>query len=55
MAAQEKTKVTKNGQIKTINKKDVKDYIAAGWQEVKTSTNPFANAAYGTLNTPLKK
>ncbi len=53
---QELVKVTKNGSIKTIYKKDLKDYVAAGWKEVSNATaNPFANTQYSGLNTTIKK
>lgn len=54
---QEKVKIQKGGQVKTINKKDLKDFVASGWQEIKTAnaTNPFANTQYGINNNILKK
>ena len=33
--ANEKAKVTKDGVTKTIQKKDLPDYISMGWKEVK--------------------
>ena len=51
---QEQVKVTLNGVIKTIYKKDLKDYVAAGWKEVKND-NPFAGTQYSQMNTILKK
>lgn len=44
---QETVKVQKNGQIKTIYKKDLKDYVAAGWtQTTSTTANPFNASAF---------
>jgi len=43
-----KVKITKDGITKEVEAKDVKDYVANGWQEIKeafpfNSTNPYNN------------
>ena len=36
--ANEKTRVTKDGVTKTIQKKDLPDYVSLGWIEVKANS-----------------